>query len=390
NNPATADRLWGDGNLNGVMDTNEIIAITPMTQNLLGSIRKIKVTATAESGKYDQKYETNGGYLAVAMTSEVYVRNSTRSSSTIYGKVYQDVDGDGTPDPGESGIPRVEIRLTGQSRSVLTDNFGMFYFPLPAGTYSLTEVDPPGYTSTTANMVSVTLTAGQMATVNFGDRSSTPTGKIRGVVFEDLDMNGVKSSGEDGIRNVLVSLDNGSQALTDTAGYYSFIVQRGTYTVVETDPVGFSSTTSNSVVATVAAGTDTVTVNFGDYGAPLSGTIAGYVYIDENEDGFRGGAEEGVPNVTLRTSSGDSATTNSKGYYRFTLLPGTYSVTETDPEGYTSTTVNTFNNIVIVADTIVVRNFGDILEVRQDFVEIHISHTDRALSVGAADLLEDS
>jgi prepilin-type N-terminal cleavage/methylation domain-containing protein len=390
NDPATPERLWGDNNLNGVIDTGEITALGPMPQNLLSSIRKIKTTATAESHKYNKKFETTGGYLAVAMTSEVFVRNSNRSSSTVYGKVYQDVDGDGVMDTGETGIPRVEIRLTGQSRSILTDNFGMYYFPLVAGSYSLTEVDAPGYTSTTANLQSVTLASGQMAVINFGDRSTTPTGKIKGTVFEDLDKNGIKGAGEDGINGVLISLDNGSQILTNDAGYYSFIVKRGTYTVVETDPTGFSPTTPNSVVATVAAGTDTVTVNYGDFGAPVSGTLQGYVYIDENEDGFRGGGEDGVPNVVLRASNGDSAVSNSKGLYKFTLTPGTYSVTEADPLGYTSTTVNTFSNVVIAADTLVTRDFGDILEVRQDFVEIHISHTDRALSVGAADLGEDT
>ncbi|MFA4946998.1 MAG: SdrD B-like domain-containing protein [Candidatus Krumholzibacteriia bacterium] len=390
NNPSTADRLWGDGNLNGVLETGEITALTVMPQNLLSSIRKIKTTAVGESNVYNMKFETNGGYLGVTMTSEVYVRNAARTSSNIYGKVYHDIDSDGIPDQDETGIPRVEIRLTGQSRSVLTDNFGMFYFPLPAGTYSLTEVDPPGYTSTTANMVSVTLAAGQTSIINFGDRSTTPTGKIKGIVYEDADADGIKDAGETGLNGVLVSLDNGAQALTGSTGYYSFIVQRGTYTVVETDPTGYSSTTANSVVATVAAGTDTVTVNYGDYGAPVSGTLQGYVYIDENEDGFRGGTEEGVPNVVLRASNGDSATTNSKGLYKFTLAPGTYSVTETDPDGYTSTTVNTFNGIVIAVDTLVTRNFGDILEIRQDFVEIHISHTDRALSVAATDLSEDT
>ena len=390
NNSSTADRLWGDSNLNGVLDAGEITAITPMPENLLYTIRKIKTTVTAESQKYNRKFETNGGYLAVAMTSEVYVRNSTRAASNIYGKVYQDVDGDGAPDPGESGIPRVEIRLTGQSRSVLTDNFGMFFFPLPAGTYSLTEVDPPGFTSTTPNLASVTLAPGQMAVVNFGDLSTTPAGKIKGTVFKDLDKNGIKGAGENGINGVLISLDSGSQTLTDSTGYYSFIVQRGTHTVVETDLVGYGSTTPNSSTATVAAGTDTVIVNFGDFGAPVSGTLHGYVFIDENEDGFRGGSEEGVPNVTLKVSNGDSTMTNSKGYYRLNLPPGTYGLTETDHEGYRSTTVNSYLNIVIAADTMVIRNFGDVLEARQDFVEIHISHTDRALSVGAADLKEDS
>ncbi len=214
NNPSTADRLWGDGNLNGVLETGEITVLTVMPQNLLSSIRKIKTTAAGESDVYNTKYETNGGYLGVTMTSEVYVRNATRTSSNIYGKVYHDIDSDGIPDQDETGIPRVEIRLTGQSRSVLTDNFGMFYFPLPAGTYSLTEVDPPGYTSTTANMVSVTLAAGQTSIINFGDRSTTPTGKIKGTVYEDADADGIKDAGETGLNGVLVSLDNGAQVLT--------------------------------------------------------------------------------------------------------------------------------------------------------------------------------
>lgn len=389
-NSQTADRLWGDSDANGVLEGGEITGITDMPQNLLSTIRKIKSTAVAESKKYDRKYETNGGFLGVTMTSEVYVRNATRSSASIYGKVYQDVNGNGAPDSDETGIPLVEVRLTGQNRSVLTDNFGMYYLPLPAGTYSLTEVDPPGYTSTTANIVSVTLASGQATVINFGDMSSTPIGKIKGVVFEDVDQNGIQGAGENGLPGILISLDNGAQVLTNDNGLYSFYVQRNTYTVVETDPTGWSSTTPNNVVATVAAGTDTVTVNYGDFGSPVSGTLQGYVFIDENEDGFRGGAEEGVPNVAIRASNGDSAMTNSKGFYKFNLPPGIYSITETDPEGYTSTTVNTFANIGIAVDTLVIRNFGDILEVRQDFVEIHISNTDRALSVSATDLEEDS
>jgi len=390
NNPATADRLWGDNSNNGVLESGEITALTAMPQNLLSNVRKIKATVQGESNKYDKKYENQGGFLSVTMNSEVYVRNSKRTSSMVYGKVFHDADSDGVMDVGETGIPKVQVGLAGQSRTTLTDNFGMFYIPLPAGTYSLQEADPAGYTSTTANLVSVTLASGQTQVVNFGDRSSTPIGKIKGTVFEDVDKNGVMDVAETGIPNVLISLDNGAQTYANSAGFYSFIVQRGNYTVVETDPTGYSSTTSNSQVANVAAGTDTVTVNFGDYGGPTTGTLEGYVYLDENEDGYRGGAEEGMPNVTVRVSNSDSTMTNARGYYKFALTPGTYSVTETDPEGYTSTTVNTYSNILITPDTLILRNFGDILDNVQDFVEITLAHTDRALSVCAADLNEDA
>lgn len=388
-NPGTPDILWGDANGNDVLDTAEIGGLSPMPNNLLSTIRKIKITAIAESNRYDKRYETNGGYLDVTMSSEVYVRNATRTSAMIYGRVFHDMDSDGVIDTGETGIPGVQLRLAGQSRSVVTDNFGLFYFPLPAGDYTVQEVDPPGYTSTTSNIVSVTVVAGQTQVVNFGDLSSSDIGVIQGTVYEDLDQNGVKGVDEHGLPGVVISLDTGAQTITNDTGYYSFVAEQGNYTVIETDPAGYSSTTPNSRAANIVAMGDTVTVNFGDYAGPVSGTLEGYVFYDTNEDGIRDLGEEGIPNATLIVSNGDSTMTNARGYYRFNLEPAMYKITEIDPPGYTSTTVNTYTNIVITADTTVVRDFGDILESRQDFVEIHISNTDRVLSVTTANLKED-
>ena len=389
-NPSTGDLLWGDSNSDGVLDTGEITAITVMPQNLLSNIRRVRITAISESNKYDKRYETNGGFLNVTMNSEVYVRNASRTNAIVYGKVFHDADSDGSIDSGETGIPGVEIRLAGQSRNVLTDSYGLFYLSLSAGSYSIQEVDPPGYTSTTPNIVSVTLAAGQSQVINFGDLSSSPIGVIDGTVFEDINQDGIKGAGEGGIGGVLISLDTGVETRTNENGYYSFIAEQGNYTVVETDPPGHSSTTPNARSATITAAGDTVTVNFGDYAGPVYGMLEGYVYLDENEDGVRNIGEEGLPNVTLKVSNGDSTMTNANGYYRFNLEPAIYSITERDPIGYTSTTVNTYENIVITADTTVIRDFGDILETEWDYVEIHISNTDRVLSVSATDLDEDT
>lgn len=386
--PATPDRLWGDSNLSGRLETAEILVLGDMPSSQLHRIRKIKTTATAESNVYNKRYESNGGFLAVDMTSEVNVRNATRTSSSVSGRVFHDADSDGVIDVGEVGIYNAEIRLAGQNRSTRTDNFGNYYLPLPPGSYSIQEVDPAGFTSTTANLVSVTLASGQASVVNFGDRSVLPSGKIHGYVFSDVNQDGVKQTDEDGLASVLITLDNGSQTFTSGAGYYAFIVQKGTYNVVETDLTGYSSTTPNSRSVTIN-GNDSVTVNFGDYGGIVTGTLQGYVYLDDNLDGIRNSGEEGLPNVTVRVSTGDSTTTNASGYFRFSLAPGTYALMETDPVGYTSTTVNTYSDIVIAPDTFVTKFFGDILETRTDFVEIHISNTDRVLSVTTTDLVED-
>lgn len=388
-NPASDNRLWGDDDGSGFLEDKEALAVTDMPDNLLGQIRRIKVTAISESDRYDKSYETNGGYLDVTMTSEVYVRNSQVASSIIRGKVFHDADKDGQMDEGESGIPKVQVRLAGQNRDVMTDNFGMFFFPLPAGTYSIQEVDPPGYTSTTKNLVSVTLASGQSQIVNYGDVATAPFGVINGYVFEDEDKDGKKGLGEKGLPGVLISLDDGAQVMTDNMGYYVFTAMQGDYIVVETDPVSYSSTTANSATASIVDQDDTVTVHFGDYAGPTTGVLEGYVYVDENDDGIRNSMEEGIPNVTVVVSNGDSTLTNASGFYLFNLEPEIYSITERDPNGYTSTTVNTYKDIVISADTTVTRNFGDVLENRQDFVEIHISNTERVLSVTTGNLGED-
>jgi len=388
--PATPDRLWGDTDASGKLETSEITSITPVSQSMVDRIRRVKITAISESDTYDKRYETNGGFLDVNMTSEIYVRNASLTSSMVRGMVFHDADGDGVIDPGETGLPSVEIRLAGQGRKVITDSYGNYFFPLPAGNYSIQEVDPPGYNSTTSNLVTVSLAAGQTKVINFGDLSSDPIGVIQGTVYEDLDKNGVRGATEDGVEGVSISLDDGSQTHTDQNGFYSFIARKGSYTVVETDLSGYSSTTPNSANVSIAAANDTIVVDFGDFAGPVTGTLEGHVFLDTNEDGVFNAGEKGLANVHLRVSNGDTTVTNTSGHYRFSLEPNIYSIQETDPVGYLSTTVNNYVDIKITADTTVVRNFGDILEERQDFVEIHISNTERVLSVCTADMKEDN
>lgn len=102
-------------------------------------------------------------------------------------------------------------------------------------------------------------------------------GTVTGIVFNDLNENGLLDGGEPGIGGVSVFLrspgpdgtagtaDDTVVAATSTAGdgRYSFAsVASGGFVVVETDPPGATSTTNNTVAVTVA--NNTVTVTFGD------------------------------------------------------------------------------------------------------------------------------
>ncbi|MDH3216244.1 MAG: FG-GAP-like repeat-containing protein, partial [Candidatus Krumholzibacteria bacterium] len=387
----TPAKLWGDDSPeDGKLSGAEIPALTPMPANQLPSIRKVRVTVVGESDKYNHKFKDNGGFVTVEMKSEVYLRNAGRTGSTIFGMVYNDADGNGALDAGETGLPNVELRLVGLNRTVFTNGAGVYFFPISAGDFSVREFDPPGYTSTTANIVPITVASGEAVRVDFGDESGTPVGFIRGKVFEDLDMDGLLTGGEPGIQDVLISLDSGEQITTDVNGDYMFTVPIGSYNIVETDPTGFGSTTPNAATANVAAAGDTAVVNFGDTQNPNYGRIEGYVFLDDDQDGLRDPAEDGIANVTLTLSTGDSTLTNTQGFYEFSIPPAVYDITERDSEGYTSTTVNTYTGIVIAPDTVVTIDFGDILLQQDDFIEVVIANTARALSVDAADLEEDN
>ncbi len=388
--PSTPMRLWGDTSNNGHLESSEVAALTAMPDALLPQIRQVRVTVTSEAEQYNSKYEATDGHLSVVMESEVFVRNSTRSNSMVFGTVYHDADANGAMDQGEAGLANVKVSLVGMNRQTMTNGYGVYFIPLPAGDYTVRETDPPGYVSTTSNTVNATVSSGNAVQVDFGDRSGTPVGFIRGTVYDDVDMDGNMTGGEAGIPGVLLSLDTGEQTHTNDEGVYEFTVPLGSYVVVETDAEGYSSTTPNSADADIIANGDTVTVHFGDSVTPASGTLEGYVFEDGDMDGVRDAGDGGLSNVSLFVSNGDSTSTDATGYYKFSLSPGVYSITERDEPGYTSSTVNTYVNIPIVADTVVTRNFGDFLINQNDYIEIVIGNTERALSVGGTDLMEDT
>ena len=179
----------------------------------------------------------------------------------IIGVVFEDANGNGIQDDGELGIEGVRVVVTDSSaatQTVTTDENGEYMANVSVG-LAITNVDesslPPG-AEQTAGADPTTLDVPSAGTATDSDGYQF-RGKVEGVVFEDVNNNGVQDPGERGIAGVIVvitdSIGEISSLNTDETGIYMTEVPSG-FTVIDVDestlPPGGEQT----------AGTDPTTV----------------------------------------------------------------------------------------------------------------------------------
>ncbi|PQO41765.1 SdrD B-like domain-containing protein [Blastopirellula marina] len=262
-------------------------------------------------------------------------------------------------------------------KTTTTDANGDYFFgELLPGAYTVVEITPPGLIDGgdhigTINGInvgafggndrieSITLMAGQHGE-DYDFCESEPA-DLSGYVYHDRDNDGVRDAGEEGIAGTTVRLfdDNGNLVdtlVTDSNGYYHFTgLSKGTYRIVESQPTGYldgldAAGTINGT--TVGAATNpgdvihTIDLKFGqsgieyDFGEVLPTSIGGFVHVDPNQDCVFDADEDPIVGVTitLLDENGNviaTTTTDENGHYTFTgLPPGTYTVVETQPDGY--------------------------------------------------------
>ncbi|MFN8440445.1 MAG: SdrD B-like domain-containing protein [Caldilineaceae bacterium] len=355
--------VYDDLNGNGVHDPGEpgisgvVILLsngTTTTTNTSGLY-----TFTVPVGSYTLTETNPSGYTSTGDTQGandnlISVTVGTGGSSnnnfldarpvTITGHVYNDLNGNGAFNGGELGIANVVITLS-TGITAATDANGVYTFTnVMPGTYTLTETNPSGYSSTGdvqgANDDRITLSVTSGNNVTGQDFFDTQFAGITGAVYEDLNGNGVHDPGEPGIAGVLILLSNGTTTTTNASGVYTFTnLTPGTYTITETNPSGYTSTGD-----TQGANDDVISVTLGTGGSSNNNfldaqpvTIIGHVYQDLNGNGSFNSGEMGIPNVVLTLNNGATTSTDANGVYTFTVMPGTYTITETNPSGYTST-----------------------------------------------------
>ncbi|MEL7531849.1 MAG: SdrD B-like domain-containing protein, partial [Bacteroidota bacterium] len=184
--------------------------------------------------------------------------------------------------------------------------------------------------------------------INFGYQIA---GSIFGIVWDDVDGDGIRANNEPFLSGVTVNLSGGATAVTDDNGLYTFSdVAPGTYTISVDQfsilggpwtPSGESDgSLDNSISVTLSTGQIEGSHEFG-FVAEGFAFIGDEVYYDWDADGVRDPNEEGISNVIVSlyrdaNENGlkdiydiflSSTTTDQDGIYIFDFLPeGSYLV----------------------------------------------------------------
>ncbi len=295
-----------------------------------------------------QTYPETGSYNfnAVSGQNETFIFGNY-NYGRIWGYKYNDVDASGSYTDGDQPLNNWNICL-GQNNCVTTGSGawadGYYEFTnLPAGTYTVSETAIPSWIPIFPEISysDVYVSSGSNIHLDF---FNFHLGKISGYKYEDKTANG--PSGDDQKQSgwEIKLWKNGNEVnskITDSNGYYEFTnLGPGTYTVTEVQKTGWIQTYAPTGDIVITSGANITDVNFGNY---KYGKISGYKYEDKDGDGNLDDSgntkQDGWTicldaNTCVVTGAGDWP----RGYYEFTgLMPGTYTLTEVLPDGWTQT-----------------------------------------------------
>ncbi len=328
-------------------------------------------------------------HVPLGDTSAINFDFAEAQPSSLSGHVYRDDNDNGIRDAGEIGLGGVRVRLvpidtlvSQQPVVVTTSADGSYQFVnLSPGRYDVVELDQPANLADgrdaagTINGVRVGIAdepgdairqitlAGGVVGINY-DFGELPLGSLAGFVYllaPGMDCNGIRESeGNTPLEGVRLVLDSQSgqfiaETFTDPSGAYSFgQLPKGVYQIREFTPVGLldgramtgrmrSVVVGESVgggliqsISMVAGGVGTE-YNFCE-ASPAS--VSGVVYYDASNDGVRDANEIGIgqTQLSLVDNAGNvvaTTMTDANGRYEFkNVLPGEYTIRETQPAGY--------------------------------------------------------
>ena len=208
--------------------------------------------------------------ILAAVLTAVSAPAGAQPTHSLGGLTFLDADGDGEFDDGEARLSGITVQLSDSFGNLIdgarSNSVGGYGFgALPAGEYSL-EVGsgPPGSSPTTPTSYSVTLAGGvHQKAWHFGFAPDPPaaTARIGGLVFSDIDGDGVRQLGEPGLGGVTVQLSDsfgaavGSTRSTESGVIVFNDLLAGEYFLeVGAGPTGSVLTTSRELSVELATG----------------------------------------------------------------------------------------------------------------------------------------
>jgi hypothetical protein len=263
---------------------------------------------------------------AATPTASSVQPTETPMPGVIEGFVFEDHNGNGVLDSSEAGVAGVTVHC-GNGSGGQTDILGGYRCTsLAPGSYTLAVDVPNGYAAAGPTIRTIHVGSGGLARAGF---ALLTEGTIQGVVYEDLNGNGIQDGGEPGVQGVIVSRGGSTVTTVDNGGYRFEGVAPGSHVVQITVPAGDFWTGATERMVHVGSG-GAAQANFR---LQAVGVVLGVVFEDRNGNGVQDMGEAGVGGVVVRLSSGVSTTTDVVGRYRFgNVLPGSYKIDITVPD----------------------------------------------------------
>lgn len=329
---------------------------------------------------------SQSNFIVTAPEQRITLAPDAVRPASLSGRIFHDQNDDGYLTPDEGGLPGARVTLlTGEHSSPLhtivaeatTDDDGAFAFDgLRPGEYSVSVELPEGMifsreigmarmiqgvSAPNATSAAYALAPGEALSGLLA--GATDAGAVSGVVFVDADADGRMGADETPMAGAIVSLSNGSEAVTGADGRYRIEhLRAGAYTLRVTLPEGYLFTNrvynQAGVYSNMPAGDgreaereiviarhrENPVVNIG---ALRTVRLAARACLDTDASGAPHDGDKGVPGArfTLYTVSGElernvaSAVSGEGGVAWFEgLRPGTYRVrAELPGEGYAFT-----------------------------------------------------